>query len=78
MVAQSCCNMLNHGNFSAVFVRGPTRILFARVVVCVTQHPVSCVVFLTMLDRSWQSLKTFLPTHFVVKRKERGHSKMPL
>lgn len=77
MVAQSRCHMLNHGIFSAVFVCRPTTILFARVVVCVTQHPVSCVVFLTVLDRSWQSLKTFLLTHFVVKRKERGHSKMP-
>jgi hypothetical protein len=31
-----------------------------------------------VLDGSWQSFKTFLPTHMYIKRKEKGHSKMHL
>ena len=29
-----------------------------------------------MLDRSWQSLESFLPQHMQMKCKEKGHSKM--
>jgi hypothetical protein len=28
------------------------------------------------LDRSWKSLKDFLPAHMVLKHKDRGHSTM--